>query len=80
MTSLINLAKPRIEDSEIGIEKIGGTKRSKYRKSKNTWLSQRANSVTNSVYKRAADLLGIDHDKFRESIEVEPMQGDIYYI
>lgn len=70
---IINLAKPKVKQSEVGDSGIGALK-SDTRTSKNTWVGRGRSEVTDTIYKRAADVLNLDEQLLNNDANAEQMQ------
>merc|ERR1719197_70674 len=69
-----------MKDSVLVDGSGGSMKNSKVRTSKNTWISRDKNPITDTIYKRAADLLQISDEKVRDFGNAEPMQVVNYQV
>ena len=78
--NLISLARGRMKDSVLVDGSGGSMKNSKVRTSKNTWISRNENFITDTIYRRAADLLQISDEKVRDFGNAEPMQVVNYQV
>lgn len=72
--TIISLAQPKLHKSQIGDMEGGGVLDSDTRTSLNTWVSRRENEVTETLYRRAADLLQIDESMLESHTNAEDMQ------
>lgn len=64
-----------LQNSEVGHESYGGSENDlTQRSSTSCWLSRGSSNVTESIYCRAADLLGIDRTKMTEKSNAEAIQ------
>ena len=77
---LIDLARSEIEDSVLLDGSGGSIKKSKVRLSKNTWISRDRNAITDTIYRRAADLFQISEQKVRDFVCAEQMQVVNYQV
>lgn len=72
--SIISLAQPKLHKSQIGDLEGGGILDSDTRTSLNTWVARRENAVTETLHRRAADLLQIDESMLEPHTNAEDMQ------
>lgn len=72
---IIESASSILEQSEVGADSYGGTEYDiTQRSSTSCWLPRGTNEITESIYCRAADILGIPRVKMTESSNAEAMQ------
>lgn len=57
---IINYCKSKVKKSIVGSSDGAGIMESDTRTSKNTWLSRQLSQITDTLYRRAADLLNLD--------------------
>jgi hypothetical protein len=70
---IIELAKPKIKESQVGDLDVGAMK-SDTRTSKNAWISRGLHVVTDTIYRRAADVLHLDEKLLNNDANSEQMQ------
>ena len=79
VASLINLAKGKLERSLVGNFADGGSRESHVRTSSNTWLRRSSSLLLETVFDRAADVMGVPRAVFAvEANAVEDLQV-VYY-
>lgn len=76
---IVDYAKSRIKDSIVGSEDGGGAMKSNTRTSKNTWVPRSTSQVTETLFRRAADLLNVDEGILHSSKNVEDLQV-VHYV
>lgn len=73
--AIINAASSILTNSEVGSPSYGGNEYdTTQRSSTSCWLPRSSSKVTESIYCRAADILGIDRDKMNENSNAESIQ------
>jgi prolyl 4-hydroxylase len=77
-SEIIRLASSSLKHSIVG-DVDAGAFESDTRTSKNTWLPRRKSAVTDTLYRRAADLLQIDENLLHPSKAAEDMQV-VHYV
>lgn len=78
-SAIIALARPKVSKSQVGDEEVGAME-SSTRTSKNAWVHRSASQVTDTLYKRAADVLGLDERLLVPEVNAEQMQVVHYAI
>lgn len=74
-STIVNHSQAFLQDSLVGdIDGAGGVKVSKHRTSRNAWMRRDTNHVSESVYRRAADILKIKNAYLWEDSHAEPLQ------
>jgi hypothetical protein len=73
------LASPKVKESTVGNDDGGGVLTSSTRTSKNTWISRGTSSVTDTISRRVADVLGLDEAILWTSKNSEDMQVAFIY-
>jgi prolyl 4-hydroxylase len=77
--SIINLARPKLERSLVGSLADGGLRESHVRTSSNTWLRRSSSLLLETVFDRAADVMGVPRTTFApQANAVEDLQV-VYY-
>ena len=76
---IVDYAKSRIKDSIVGSEDGGGSFKSNTRTSKNTWVPRTTDQVTETLFRRAADLLNVDESILHSNKNVEDLQV-VHYV
>ena len=71
--AIIELARPKVKPSEVGDSGVGALT-SETRTSKNTWVGRGRTEVTDTIYKRAADVLNLDEQLLNNDANAEHMQ------
>lgn len=71
---IINLARPIISDSLVGVRGTAGAGLRSTRTSKNSWVKRETNAVTETLSMRAADLMKIDEKLLRSDLNSEELQ------
>ena len=71
---VIRLAAPHVDRSYVGQGDSGGVLTSSTRTSSNTWLSRQESDVVDILYRRVADVTGIDERLLTPSNNAERMQ------
>lgn len=77
-SEIVRLANPSLHHSEVGDTETGNFE-SDTRTSQNTWLPRQRSPVTETLYRRAADLLQIDEKHLMRSVGAEDMQV-VHYV
>ena len=72
--ALIDQASPHIEESLLGQSDSGGVISSTTRTSRNTWIRRDSNALVDSIYRRIADITGIDEQLLTPERNAENMQ------
>ena len=62
--TIIDTATPKLGKSTVGNAEQEGKREDRSRTSRNAWVSRDSNSVTDTLFRRAADVLGMDQSKF----------------
>lgn len=75
---IIATATPKLGQSTVGNSDGGGVKKSTTRTSKTTWVGRNVSPLTESLYLRAADVLGVDEKILTPGTNAEEMQV-VYY-
>eukprot|EP01038_Epipyxis_sp_PR26KG_P009364 gene9364-12615_t len=68
------LAAPKVDESLVGNNELGGGRKSTVRTSRNTWISRDTNTITETISLRAADILNISESFLHNHKNVEDMQ------
>jgi len=71
---IVRMSKDKLKESTVGNGDAGGARTDGTRTSKNTWLGRDTNSITESLFLRAADVLQIDQNILRNTANAEDMQ------
>ena len=72
---IVQQAQPLMQRSVIGTTSDGGSRLSHVRTSTNTWLKRSSSNVIDTLYERAADVLGIpSHELSTQANAVEDLQ------
>lgn len=71
---IVRISKDKLKESTVGNGDAGGARSDGTRTSKNTWLSRETNSITESLFLRASDILQIDQNLLRSTANAEDMQ------
>eukprot|EP00596_Hydrurales_sp_CCMP1899_P002160 CAMPEP_0119036200 /NCGR_PEP_ID=MMETSP1177-20130426/3728_1 /TAXON_ID=2985 /ORGANISM="Ochromonas sp, Strain CCMP1899" /LENGTH=495 /DNA_ID=CAMNT_0006995645 /DNA_START=160 /DNA_END=1644 /DNA_ORIENTATION=- len=72
--AIIKLSKPQIKESLVGEMNAGGARHSDTRTSKNAWIKRSSDDITETLYRRAADLLQLDEKLLHSHTNAEDMQ------
>lgn len=72
--SIITCASPKLKESTVGDTDGGGIQKSSTRTSKTTWVDRSVSDISETLYRRAADVLGLDHEMLRSDRNAESMQ------
>jgi prolyl 4-hydroxylase len=72
--AIISLSKPQIKESLVGEINAGGARFSDTRTSKNAWIKRGTDEITETLYRRAADLLQLDEKLLHSNTNAEDMQ------
>ena len=62
----------------MGNTDSGGARISSTRTSRNAWIKRETSPITETLFRRAADVLNVDHEILRTTKNVEDMQV-VYY-
>lgn len=76
---IVGYATPKVKHSTVGSQDGGGVRSSDTRTSRNTWVSRDASDITETLFRRAADLLNIDHNILTTARNAEDMQV-VHYV
>jgi hypothetical protein len=76
--AIIKLSKPQIKESLVGEVNAGGARFSDTRTSKNAWIKRGTDDITETLYRRAADLLQLDEKLLHSHTNAEDMQVYVY--
>lgn len=77
---LIRLALPNVKASVVGQSDSGGIFASTTRTSSNTWIKRNTTPVVETLYRRVADLLGIQHQILTTHDNAEDIQVVHYHV
>ena len=72
--AIIKLASPQVKESTVGNNDGGGVRKSTTRTSFNTWINRKTSDVTETISRRAADLLNIDEKLLNAGVNAEELQ------
>lgn len=73
VSHIISLAKPTLSHSSVGDSETGAFE-SNTRTSSNTWLPRHSSAITETLFRRAADLLRIEHQHLTRKTGAEDLQ------
>lgn len=71
---IIAKASARLEESTVGNKDAGGSRKSDTRTSRNSWVKRQTSAITESLFKRAADLLQLEDTLLSSEKNAEEMQ------
>lgn len=72
--SIVEFAKPRIASSTVGNADGGGVRASTTRTSENTWIKRSSSPIFETLFRRAAHLLKVDHSLLVPAKNAEELQ------
>lgn len=77
---MIRLASPNVEASVVGQTDSGGIFKSNTRTSSNTWIKRSTSPIIETLYRRVANILGIQHELLTTNDHAEDIQVVHYHI
>lgn len=77
--SILKIAASRVKHSTVGSHDGGGVRSSDTRTSRNTWVARDTNSITDTLFRRAADVLRIDEKLLTSAKNAEDLQV-VHYV
>jgi len=73
-SAIVSASRARMATSSVG-DQVGGVKKiTSVRNSENAWLARHTSSVMDSLFRRAADVIGVDETLLTESRAAESLQ------
>lgn len=72
--AIVDIGKPLLQGSTVGNSDGGGMRRSDTRTSRNGWISRKTSELTDTIFRRAADLLRIDERLLNNNENAEDLQ------
>ena len=77
--SIIRIANTSVKTSTVGSVDGGGVRTDPTRTSRNTWISRDTNSLTETLFRRAADAINVDEALLHKNRNVEDIQV-VHYV
>ena len=71
---IIRLALPNITQSVVGQSDVGGIHQSSTRTSSNTWIERSTSPLIETIHRRVADILGLNHTILSRKYNAEDIQ------